>query len=71
MLAEMTTLGRLAYAGFRLLAGPPRIDPLAGLAAVLRAGIGVREPTWYERHRDLYATTGDPAELSRMLRHVR
>lgn len=44
----------------------------SGYAATMRAMLGgAPEPTWYEKHRESYAATGDPAELARMLRHVK
>lgn len=53
----------------------PRVSPLAsmgaGMASVMRAAIGVREPTHYERHQRAWIETGDSRELERMLRQVR
>jgi hypothetical protein len=48
-----------------------RAGPFDGIAGVLRAGLGHRERTWYEKHRDRWVFTGNEAELARMLRHVR
>ena len=43
---------------------------LAGsMAATMTALTGVSPPTWYERHREAWVQTGDPAELARMVRH--
>ena len=47
-----------------------RPSPFTQATWGMRALLGMREPTWYERHRDEYARTGDPAEFKRMLRHV-
>ena len=47
-----------------------RPSPWTQLTWSMSALLGMREPTWYERHRELYEQTGDEAELRRMLRHV-
>ena len=40
-----------------------------GMVMSLTLGSAVREPTWYEKHRQAWIETGDLAELDRMLRH--
>lgn len=42
----------------------------ATFSASWGAMMGVREPTWYEKHRDKWIETGDLEELTRMVRHV-
>jgi hypothetical protein len=37
-------------------------------ASAYRAMAGI---TWYEKHKEEYARTGNPIELERMLRHVK
>jgi len=65
--AEASWKDRLIKAALDRL-DPP--SPFQGIGAMLAAAMGVPGATWYERHRDAYAETGDPAELTRMLRHV-
>lgn len=53
----------------------PRPSPIAALgasmAAVIATAYGGPERPWYDRHREAWVRDGDPAELARMLRHVR
>lgn len=58
----------------RLLAKFDRPSALAMVASSVTAYsiimTGRTEPSWYEKHREAYARTGDERELTRMLRHV-
>ena len=54
------------------LGGPRTLDRAMrhfGSYAYIAAGLPV--PTDYDRHRAEYERTGDPLELTRMLRHVK
>lgn len=61
---------RVRYAIF----GPTPLDHFTAQAhaaqSFVRAFTGAGPQTDYERHRDRFERTGDPAELERMLRHV-
>jgi hypothetical protein len=66
---EASWSDKLAKAVLTLARPQPRFS-FGPFTAMMAAATGRPAPTWYERHRDTYARTGDPAELARMLRHV-
>ena len=43
---------------------------MSGMSGVMLAAIGGKPRTWYDRHREAYEASGDPAELTRKLRHI-
>lgn len=43
---------------------------MAGYADLLAATVGAAPRSWYDKHREAYARTGNEIELTRMLRHV-
>lgn len=44
---------------------------IGSFSTIISIAMGGTEPSWYERHRDDWARTGDEKHLKRMLRHVR
>lgn len=38
--------------------------------SIMDSALGIRPPTWYERHRSAWEKSGDIIELERMKRHV-
>lgn len=43
---------------------------MQGQSDLFAAAMGIRTPTWYDRHRANWERTGDVLELGRMVRHV-
>lgn len=69
--AEATYWQRIAGALLDLIDRPsPAARMIASYGRAMSAALGVRSPSWYEKHRDEWVRTGDDLELARMLRHV-
>lgn len=66
--------GRRLLEDVRKTLFPPRMSYVQSMARAMSLMIGAATdtpaPTPYERHRELYAQTGDELEYHRMLRHV-
>lgn len=74
---ELTPWGRLredllGVLGLDAGAGARRTTiALQHHARMIAVAYGAPAKTAYDRHRDEYERTGDPVELTRMLRHVK
>lgn len=72
--SEMTPRERFFARLREAVFGPDPRDTIAHLghayAGMARAMAGGSRITDYDRHRERFEKTGDPAELERMLRHV-